>query len=124
MLFFKRRRILKSTNSLDLIPVRIYDNDEVDGKVVINVPKFENKGIHFFFPGTKKLFYRIKLDNTGSLVWRKIDGKRKIHEITENVMRELQDEVITADEFQGRILKFMSTLYDRRYITFKQLVDE
>ena len=124
MLFFKRRRILKSTNSLDLIPIRIYDNDEVDGKVVIKVPKFENKGIHFFFPSTKKLFYRIKLDNTGSLVWRKIDGKRKVHEITEIVIQESQNEKITTDEFQGRVSKFMSTLYDRRYISFKQLMDE
>ena len=124
MLFFKRRRILKSTNSLDLIPIRIYDHDEVDGKLVIKVPKFENKGIHLFFPRTKKLFYRIKLDNTGSLVWKKIDGKRKIQEITEIVMQEFQDEKNTKDEFQGRVVKFLSTLYDRRYITFKQLVDE
>ena len=62
MNFFTRRKILKSTNPKDLIPVRVYGHDEFEGKVIILVPKFESRWIHVLFPNTEKLFFRIKLE--------------------------------------------------------------
>jgi hypothetical protein len=124
MNILKRRRILKAVNSLDLIPVRIYGHDEVEGRVVILVPKFESKWIHLFFPRTQMLFYRIKLDESGTSVWNNIDGEKTTLEIAKIALTQFNDSNLTIAEFQERVSKFMSILYDRRYISFRQLLDE
>jgi hypothetical protein len=123
MNFLKRRRILKSTNTSDLIPIRVYGHDEIEGKVVILVPKFENKIIHTLFPRTQLLFYRIKLDDLGSSVWKNIRGEKNISGISHVVMDELGEKAQPVEELEARISKFMSLLYDRRYISFRQLLD-
>jgi hypothetical protein len=123
MNFLNRRKILKSTNTADLIPVRIYGHDEVDGKVIILVPKFENKLIHTLIPSTQLLFYRIKLDDLGSMVWKNISGEKNISVISQLVIAELGEKAKPVEEFEERISKFMSLLYDRRYISFRQLLE-
>lgn len=123
MNFLTRRRILKSTDPKDLIPVRTYGHDEVEGKVVILVPKFESKWIHNLFPNTQMLFYRIKLDDLGSKVWKNISGEKNISGISDVVLEELVEKAQPVEELEDRISKFMSLLYDRRYISFKQLLD-
>jgi len=122
MNFFKRRKILKYCNSLDLIPVRICSHDEVDGRVVILQPKF---GIvmNTLFPQTQLLFFKIKLDETGSVIWKQIDGKLNIHEVAEQSLAKM-DKSKDLSGFHERVSRFMTMLYDRRYITFRQLLDE
>jgi hypothetical protein len=122
MNFFKRRKILIHHNSLDLIPVRICGHDEVDGRVIILAPKF-SRLMNIFFPQTQMLFFRIKLDETGSVIWKQIDGILNIYEVTEQSLAKL-DKSKDLSGFQERVSRFMTMLYDRRYITFKQLLDE
>jgi hypothetical protein len=122
MNYFQRRKILKSTSAFDLIPVRVHGHDIVDGKVIILAPKFESKWVHNLFPRTQQLFYRIKLDELGSITWLTISGDKTVAEITSSVLDELGEKAKTFDEAESRISKFMSMLYDWKYITFRQLI--
>ena len=91
--------------------------------MIILVPKFESRVIHTLFPRTQMLFYRIKLDDLGSKVWKNIDGEKNINGISRVVVNEMGEKAQPAEEFEERISKFMSLLYDRRYISFRQLLD-
>jgi len=122
MNYFQRRKILKATSASDLIPIRVYGHDVVEGKVVILAPKFESKWVHNLFPRTSKLFYRIKLDELGSLSWENISGDKTVSEITLAVKQQLGEKSVSFDEADERVSKFMSLLYDWRYFTFKQIL--
>jgi len=88
--------------------------------VIILVPKFESMWIHVLFPRTERLFYRIKLDELGTVVWKNISGEKNISDISQLVIKELGEEAKTHNGLEERIIKFMSLLYERRYITFRQ----
>ncbi len=121
MNYFQRRRILRQISASDLIPVRIHGHDIKEGKVVILAPKFESKWMHNLFPRTEKLFYRIKLDELGSVTWLNISGDKTIAEITQTIVHEFAEKSASFDEADSRISKFMSLLYDWKYITFRQI---
>ncbi len=123
MNYFQRRKILKSTSASDLIPIRVHGHDVVDGKVVILVPKFTSAWMHNLFPGTRLLFYKIKLDEPGSATWENISGDKTVAEITTLVQQQLDEKAVSFDEAEGRVEKFMSMLYDWRYITFRQILN-
>lgn len=119
--FFQRREILKNTDFLELIPVRIHEHTvDSDGKVTLIVPKFKNKKLaKFCIPGTKSETFKINLDKLGSSTWLQIDGNKKVKDICEVLQKELGKEIEPVEE---RLGKFMSILYDQRYITFKELI--
>ncbi len=119
--YFQRRKILKSTSANDLIPVRVHGHDVEDGKVVILVPKFTGKWMHNLFPRTQQLFYRIKLDQPGSLTWNHITGDNTVGEIIAAIQEEQHSKGESMDEADNRISKFISVLYDWKYITFRQI---
>lgn len=124
MNFFERRRILKKANFLDLIPVRLQEHkEEEDGKVTVIVPKFKNDRFrNWFVPKRRSTHFRIHLDPNGSEVWKKIDGKRSVAQISEELHAGLND----GDELssvQTRVTKFMSYLYDQRYVSFTVLTN-
>lgn len=123
MNYFERRKILKSISASDLIPVRVHGHDVVDGKVVILAPKFKSIWMHNLFPRTSQMFYRIKLDELGSLSWENISGDKTVAEITLAVKQQLGEKAVSFDEAEERVAKFMSLLYDWKYITFKQIID-
>lgn len=119
MNFFQRRKILKSTNAYDLIPVsRIKHKIEEDGNVTVLVPKFSNEKISNFMLGRRGKFISIHLDETGSFVWLQIDGIKTIRNISENLQEHFGE---TLEQSGVRVNKFMTRLYDERYITFRQL---
>jgi len=123
MNFLKRRKILRSINSLDLVPVRLFSHDESDGKVVIKVPKFTSRWIHSLFPVTKDLFYKIRLDESGSSVWRNINGEMDILGISRKLNSGSGQDEPSRKDFEKRLVKFISLLYDQKYIGFRQLSD-
>ncbi|MFO8023321.1 MAG: PqqD family protein [Perlabentimonas sp.] len=121
--FFKRRRILKNTSALDLIPVRLYEhkiND--DGTVTILVPKFKNeKFARFFIPASKSIYISINLDELGSATWLAMDGSKTTDTICKELSEKFGDKIHPAQE---RVIKFLSGLYHNKQITFRQLLDE
>jgi hypothetical protein len=119
MNFFERRKILKSTNAFDLVPVRTCEHETAeDGKVTVLVPKFKNPRVAKFMLGRKKNHIYIHLDEFGSFVWLNIDGIRNIRDISQNMQSSFGDDFAQAGE---RVNKFMSRLYQERYINFRQL---
>ena len=81
--FLQRRSILKATNSLDLIPVRItsYETNE-EGLVTLLIPKFKNeKFAKWFIPKSRSLVYQVNLDEIGSTLWLESDGIKTVNDI-------------------------------------------
>jgi hypothetical protein len=121
MNFFKRRKILKSLNYLEVIPIRKCDfNTNEDGEVTLIVPKFKNEKFNKWFLNHRKRFFRISLDEVGSVVWQQIDGQCKVYEICNKAAEVLGEKVQPVDQ---RVTKFLTMLYDARYISFKEIED-
>ena len=120
MNFFKRRKILKNQNYLDLIPVRKAGHEDVEGnKICLTIPKFKNEGFaKWFIPRRKSLLFRINLDETGSMTWLEIDGIKSVREICENLLQRYGNNLPQVVE---RVTKFLTTLYENRYISFTVL---
>lgn len=125
MNFFKRRKILLSKSFLDLTPVMILKHEiEIDNKVFLLVPKFRNEKLsRFLIPGTKSTHFKIKLDEMGSTTWLEIDGNKNVQGICDSLIQKLGDEIKPHDEVEQRVMKFISQLYDQRYITFREIQD-
>lgn len=117
--FFKRRKILKGVNYLALTPVRLKDYEDLgDGKVAIIFPKFKNNKWRFLIPKYKSDHIKIKLDELGTATWLAIDGKRTVKEICEYLDHKYGERIHPVEE---RTTKFLTTLYEQRYISFAEL---
>ena len=79
-----------------------------EGKVVVLVPKFRNKFlVKFILPYLAKPFFRIKLDDVGSLIWQQCDGATNVSIIAESLKQKFGEAVDPVDE---RINKFLNHL--------------
>jgi hypothetical protein len=123
MNFFQRRRILKKANFLDLIPVRtMKEQIREDGKVDILLPRFKSLYWQEVYRNSRKgEFIKIHLDETGSSIWKLIDGNRKVFEICIHLNESMPEKMQPADETESRVTKFLSRLYQERYITFREI---
>jgi hypothetical protein len=125
MNFFKRRRFLKNANLLELTPVRLHQNETgEEGRTVLLVPKFKNADIGRFMLGNRAAFFRIKLDDMGSEVWNVIDGKSKVADLISRLQDKWKETPEKTEELERRFAAFLGQLYDNRYITFKELMNE
>ena len=118
--FFQRRRILKGANYLTLTPVRIHSHEVGEnGKVTLIVPKFKNPLFRqWLIPRGKSDHFRIHLDELGSATWMLIDGESNVAEICSKLMEHMGEKISPA---QTRVTKFLTLLYDQRYISFREL---
>ena len=117
--FFQRRKILKKLNYMEATPIRKskFETDE-HGIVTIVVPKFKNEKFNTFFCSPRKRFFRIVLDELGSNVWLQVDGRTKVGTICEKSLELLGDKV---QPVQTRVTKFLTMLYEARYISFQEI---
>ncbi|MDP2424532.1 MAG: PqqD family protein [Bacteroidales bacterium] len=119
---FQRRRILKNANYLELIPVRTqtFETGE-DGQITLLVPKFKSKTLSYFIiPQSKSDHFRINFDQLGSATWQMIDGKMNVGKICTALSERLGEKIHPAEE---RVTKFLTLLYEQRYITFTELLE-
>lgn len=118
--FKERKKILKSANTLDLTPQRIYSEQKNDdGLITVIIPKFKNKiAVKLISPRLKSDHFKIKLDKFGSAVWENINGKTKVEKIIKEVKKKFGDELEQEEE---RITKFIFQLYSQGFISFKEL---
>lgn len=121
--FFQRRKILKKSNALDLIPVRLFNHEQrEEGKLNILLPRFRRNWLaRYLAPLNKKEFIRIKLDQFGSATWLLIDGKKNVLEISRELENIYPEKLDPPTETAERVNKFMSVLYQQRFISFLQL---
>jgi hypothetical protein len=119
MNFFKRRRILKKLNYLEVTPIKKCDfTTNEEGVVTIIVPKFKNEKFNKWFLNHRKRYFRISLDELGSFVWQQIDGQCKVYDICNKATEILGEKIQPVDK---RVTKFLTMLYDSRYISFKEI---
>lgn len=118
--FKERKKILKSVNTLDLTPIKLYaeeiGNDEL---VTVIIPKFKNKfAVKFVSPNLKSDHFKIKLDKFGSAVWENMNGKKNVEQIINHLKQKFGDEIQEAEE---RTTKYMFQLYEQGFISFKEI---
>jgi len=118
--FKERKKILKSINTLDLTPIKLYPEEEgKDELVTVIVPKFKNKiAVKLVSPRLKSDHFKIKLDKFGSAVWLEINGKAKVDQIIKDLKKKFGDEI---QEEHERTAKFIFQLYTQGFISFKEL---
>ena len=118
--FKERKKILKSVNTLDLTPIKIYTEEKDENNIVtVIIPKFKNKfAVKYISPKLKSDHFKIKLDKFGSAVWQKMNGKTKVDQIIKHLEQTFSDEITHAEE---RTTKFMFQLYSQGFITFKEI---
>ncbi len=123
MNFLKRRKILKQSNFLDLRPVRVLNHESrEDGLINLMMPRFKNKyWSRMFQPRSRSEFIIIKLDQSGSRTWMLIDGEISVLRICEKLMEQYPDDFTQTEETGKRVTKFLSMLYEQRYITFREI---
>ena len=118
--FKERKKILKSVNTLDLTPIKLYSEEvDTDELVTIIIPKFKNKiVVKLVSPKLKSDHFKIKLDKFGSTVWSKINGKTKVDQIINDLKKKFGDEIKEEHE---RTTKFIFQLYEQGFISFKEI---
>jgi len=125
MNFFKRRRIFKQANFLDLTPVRVLGHEtRDDGGITLLMPRFKNRiNSALFQPNSKGKTIFIKLDRFGGHTWLLIDGNSTVAEICDRLKMQFPEELHPLEETEDRVTKFLSLLYQQRYITFREIQD-
>ncbi len=126
MNFFRRRKILKQANFLDLHPVKILEGQvRDDGGITLQLPRFKHRfGKNILQPGSKDPFIRIRLDRFGSQTWSLIDGDTTVAGICGSLAERFPEEFVYSNETETRVTQFLSRLYLERYITFREIQDE
>ena len=108
---------------MDLIPLHTigYETKE-DGCVNILLPRFKNNLLaHVMEAFNRKKIIHIKLDEFGTATWLIIDGKRSVTKICEKLNEEFPDKLKPANETEERVNKFLTVLYQQRFISFQQI---
>jgi hypothetical protein len=118
--FFKRRKILKSANTLELHPIKNYQEEiDPDGLVRVLVPRIKSRFIRNIFAGVlKNNFIKVKLDKYGSEVWSRIDGIRDVDMIIKDISNHFSSEL---SEAENRTIQFIFLLYQQNFITFNEI---
>ncbi|MCX6282040.1 MAG: PqqD family protein [Bacteroidetes bacterium] len=121
--FFKRSKILKKANTLDLHPMRLMESEKRDEDTLsILLPRFKNKIAHKLFqPQWKDGFIRIKLDAFGSMVWQQLDGEQTTGDICNKLRETFPGKLQPIEETEERVGKFLSMLYQQRFISFREI---
>lgn len=110
------------TNYLDMVPVRNVQEftEDSSGKITLLIPKFKSAWMtRWLIPPRRSKHFRIHLDETGSNVWRLIDGQRNAGEICEQVFHNKSGTGQPGDQPELRLTKFLSHLYKNRFIVFR-----
>lgn len=119
--FFQRRNVLKNLNYLQVVPVTKVGHETDDkGLVVLMVPKFSNEKFNNFMFRNRTKHFKIHLDELGTAVWQQIDGSRNVGEIV-RILNESKENGLP--EAEKRVTKFLTMLYESRYISFRELED-
>lgn len=114
-------KLLKNNiNYLDLTPERKLEFIVEESDVVsILFPRFTNKFlVNLISSRMKNPIVKVKLDELGSAVWLEIDGIKKVDQIINILENRLGERIEPAQE---RVLKFLSSLFNKKIISFKEL---
>lgn len=103
-------------NYLDYIPKRIHDISWVsknNGLIQITIYRdslFDKIVRKLFFTPDK---YKIDLDKKGSFIWKHIDGKRSLYDISQLLRSEFGEE---AEPLYKRLIEYTHILKNNKFI--------
>lgn len=102
-------------NLLALKPERNLKWETADNnRVVLLVPKFRNRFVvRWFVPMLKKPNIRVKLDERGSFVWQRCDGRATVEEIGEQMALTFSE---SLDSTYERIEKFIQQFTRDKFV--------
>lgn len=108
----------KDANLLDLIPRRLVEHEtDGEGRAVLLIPKFRGRVLGpFLQPRLKRPFQRLNLDEFGSFVWGKCDGRATVGSIAKALRAKFGDTVEPAEE---RLATFIGQLTRGRLIALE-----
>ncbi len=121
--FWKRRKILKTINALDLVPVPLVKHLVTEeGRVKLLIPRISNKLLQQLLTG-KHLSpeFKITLDEIGSKVWLLIDGNKTVAELASSIIITHEEKGLQMDSVEERVVAFITRLYQEDYISFRQI---
>ncbi len=123
MNIFRRIRLLRHANYLEMTPIRVHDHTlGDDGRVTLIVPKFKRAFLRkWLIPPRRSQDFHIHLDELGSATWLEINGTNKVKDICDRLTEKFGEKI---DPVERRVTKFLTLLYDQRYISFKELMQD
>lgn len=114
-MFFKKKN---KENFLDYVPiskVNYKQNDDLE-TISLLIPRFRSEFmLKYFVPNNKSKFINANLDKFGSYAFTKVDGKKSIQYICEEMKEHFGEEVEPVYE---RVSKFFGHLYRYKLIDF------
>lgn len=117
MIFKKKNK----QNFLDFVPIAKigFEVDEDTGLIALLIPRFKSEFAQkYLIPKKKSKFIRANLDEYGSFIYQKIDGKRNVFEISNLMKDEFGDQV---EPVFDRVSKFLGNLFRYKLIEFQKI---
>lgn len=99
----------------NLIPVRECKHEIVDGKVVVIYDKLKKTILDKFIKNKDRRIAKIDLDDIGSFIWLRCDGKKKVSEIIEETENEFGE---NEEKIKERATLFLNQLAQKKFIRF------
>lgn len=119
--YFRRKRILREANFLDLKPIGKFEHKEgTNGGIVVLIPRFRGwLGKHLLQPRLKYPYITLELDALGADTWLLSDGKNTVRQICQLLRQKHAEKIEPAED---RITTFLSGLYMQKLITFTEIL--
>lgn len=107
-------------NIKEIIPIRRFEweEDQKTGRIIILRPKFESAFCKkYLLPFFKHKFFKINLDELGTIVWKNCDGKNSVEDIKNAIQKRFNQDVEEIDE---RLKKFILQLHREKFVILLQ----
>ena len=94
-----------------------HEQDAESGRVIVLRPKYLSRWtVKFIMPMLKQKYFRVKLDELGSEVWRNCDGEKTVDQLIQLLQKKFG-----ADEEQlaERLSKFILHLQKEKFIELR-----
>lgn len=110
-----------------LWPVRLADWSEREGRIVLERPMPPGRGVRGLLRKVSALtgVKRLRLDELGAFVWRRLDGETSAAEIARQLHEEMEaEEGADAGEAEERVERFLILLRREGLVGFPGVDDE
>ncbi|MBT3181747.1 MAG: PqqD family protein [Deltaproteobacteria bacterium] len=107
----------------NIVPKQILEwEDGPEERAVLLVPRFRKGPLaRWLQPRLKRPFMRVSLDEFGSFVWKRIDGRSSYSELHTAMTSHFGEKLQESDE---RLQKFLTTLQHNQFAELLMPVDE
>jgi hypothetical protein len=106
-----------SNNLLDMVPVRHFTHQLNDDRVVVLIPKYRSRWLGWLQKRLKRPYYRLRLDDVGSMVWLSCDGEKTVADIGDLLQKHFGQKV---EPVWDRLGLFVQQMRKGRLIGWKE----